>query len=285
LGRPTGGSENVQVSAYGGTVAMYCKPVSWSASGNDLTVPVNCLAQNGTPADSKFVILVVGSHALGASSPLGFLRSNGDTGVVTLDTAATTRNSAGGHVSVAHASEGLYAIQFDGLGIASGGGNGPVGTLATAGGQSPRHCHIVAYDLAAGGTTVGCERAGSGAGDAPFSLLWLTHGRPGKRYAFAWANNGFTNATYQPPGTNSASSGGTITAHRTATGVYDVVFAGLARPAGGTEIVLVSIFASQSAFCSVGSWSSGLADLTATVRCYNTAGAPTNALFNILVLE
>src|SRR6185436_4237743 len=97
--------------------------------------------------------------------------------------------------------------------------------------------------------------------------------------------NPYTNAAYQPPSTNSASSGGTITSRRTATGVFSVVFAGLARPAGATEIVLVSAFAGQGYYCGVDSWTSGASDLTATVKCFNPAGGvPVDGAFNILLI-
>ena len=83
------------------------------------------------------------------------------------------------------------------------------------------------------------------------------------------------------------SSGGTVTSRLTATGKYQVVFAGLARPPGATEIVLVSAFG-QHGFCNVTSWSnSGTNDLTANVACFDPMGRLNNAngAFNILVIQ
>jgi len=69
-----------------------------------------------------------------------------------------------------------------------------------------------------------------------------------------------------------------------------VAFAGLARPAGATEIVLVSAFggnsAAERAICTVGSWgNSGANDLAVTVNCVDRDGAAVNSRFDILVLQ
>jgi hypothetical protein len=285
LGRPAGGHDNVQVTGYGGAAANYCKPQQWDASGADLVVPVNCFFADGTPTDSKFTILVIGAHALGASTPLGFLLSLGDTGTVVLDSSAAARNSAGGHIFVGHANEGTYSIQFAGLGAQSGGAGGPVGLLVSPVGQGLRHCRLAAYVLEQGALSVMCTRLAGALGDSPFSLLWVTHGRPGLRYGYAFADQLGSIAAYQPVSALSAtSSGGAVTARRTGAGTYQVVFGGLARPAGATEIALVSAFGGND--CTVASWANtGATDLAVNVACWDRTGAASNAQFNILVVQ
>ncbi len=197
LGRHPGERDNVQVSGYG-TSGVYCKPQFWDASGADLVVPVGCFLPDGTPTDGRFTILVLGAHAFGASTPLGFAVPLGDTGTYFLDTAATARNSTGGHVGVSRTSEGVFSIGFTGLGPVSGGASGPVGFLVTPVGQGPRRCRVHAFDLPTGGLQVICTGTGEGLRDSPFSVLWLTKGRPGLRYGYAWANNASATNPYAP---------------------------------------------------------------------------------------
>lgn len=287
LGRTPGGHENVQVTGYGG-LPVYCKPAPWDASSADLVVQVNCVLRDATTADSKFTILAIGARPFGASTPLGFLFSNGDTGTVILDTAGTARNSGGGTIAVGHSADaaGSYSTLMVGLGPQSGGASGPVGLIVSGSGQGARRCHVDAYDLTAGGTAIGCNTAGGGPGDSQFSLLWFTRGRPGLRYGYAWANNAGSTVGYSPPPDVSAnSSGGAITSKRTGTGTYQIVFAGLAHAAGATEGVQVSAFGSPC-YCTLASWgNSGANDLVANVTCWDNLAAAANFQFNILIVQ
>jgi hypothetical protein len=286
LGRPAGGRDNVQVSAYSENSApVYCKPQMWDGTGADMVVPVGCRSYNAVPTDSKFTILVIGARVFGAATPLGFSVALGDANAI-LDTSVTARNSTGGQIQFGYISEGLYAENFVGLGQASGGPAGPVGALISPVGAGPRRCLLNGFDLVVGGFGIACETFNGGVGDTPFSTLWFTRGRPGFRYGYAFAANPGATSPYAPsPEFRSSSSGGTITSRATATGKYQVVFAGLARPPGGTEIVLVSAFG-QHGFCNVSSWgNSGTNDLTANVACWSPSGGATNSLFNILVIQ
>jgi hypothetical protein len=284
LGRPPGGHDNVQVTGYGG-VAIYCKPALWDASSADLVVQVNCVLRDATTADSKFEILVIGARPFGASTPLGFLLSNGDTGYVTLDSAGTARNSAGGSIVTAQTSDGVHVAQMNGLGQQSGGA-GPIGLIVSGAGAGARRCHPDAYDLAAGGVEVVCNTAGGGIGDSPFSLLWFTRGRPGLRYGYAWANNANNVTGYPPsPDLSANSSGGAITSKKTGTGTYQIVFAGLAHAAGATESVQVSAFGSPG-YCTLASWAnSGANDLAVNITCWDNLAAPASFFFTILIVQ
>jgi hypothetical protein len=69
--------------------------------------------------------------------------------------------------------------------------------------------------------------------------------------------------------------------------MYQVVFAGLARPPGAAEIVLVSGFG-QHGFCNIPSWAnSGTNDLSVNVTCFDPMGQPDNAngAFHILLIQ
>jgi hypothetical protein len=101
------------------------------------------------------------------------------------------------------------------------------------------------------------------------------------------ANNTGNTTGYTPARETSAnSSGGAITAKKTGTGTYQIVFAGLSRPAGATEGVQVSVFGPGAAFCTLASWGNiGANDLVANVGCWDTLDAPIDAIFNILIVQ
>jgi hypothetical protein len=287
LGRPPGGRDNVQVSAVG-TAPVYCKAKAWDATSADLVVNILCLTKAATTVDSKFTILAIGARAFGASTPLGFLLSSGDTTpAVNLDTAATAHNSAGGQVQVGHVSTGMFATAWIGLGAQSGGASGPVGLMVTGSGNTARRCQLDAYDLANAGTGITCRGAAGGLQDAAFSALWFTRGRPGLRYGYAWANNPSNTTGYAAQReVSSSSSGGPITAKRTATGTYQIVFAGLAHAAGASESVIVSSFGTGATYCTLVSWgNSGASDLVANVDCWDTSDNLADSLFLVLIVQ
>jgi len=287
LGRPPGGRDNVQVTGVAAG-AVYCKAQSWDATTADLVVKVACARKDASAADSKFTILVIGARAFGASTPLGFLLSTGDSVPSnSLDTATTSYNSSGGQIEYGRVTVGAFAANFVGLGALSGGASGPVGFIVSGSGANARRCQLNAYVLAQGATGVTCRGAGGGFADSPFSMLWFTRGRPGFRYAYAMANNTGNTTGYTPARETSAnSSGGAITAKKTGTGTYQIVFAGLARPAGATEGVQVSVFGPGAAFCTLASWGNiGANDLVANVGCWDTLDAPIDAIFNILIVQ
>ena len=286
LGRPPGGRDNVQVSAVG-TAPVYCKAKAWDASSADLVVNILCLDKNAFSVDSKFTILAIGARAFGASAPLGFLLSAVDTAAAEwLDTLATSYNSAGGHVELGHNVTGGYSTGWVGLGALSGGVSGPVGFMVTAADNTARRCQLNAYDLAQSGAGITCRGAAGGLANAGFSALWFTRGRPGLRYGYALLLAPSNTSGYSPTHDISASSsGGTITAKKTATGTYQIVFAGLAHAAGTSESVIVSSFGSGGTYCTLVSWGNNGNDLVATVDCWDTFDALADSQWMILIVQ
>ena len=285
LARTPGQRDIVQVSA-SGPAAAYCKPGTlWQNSGADMLVFVNCMASDGTgtQVDNPFTVLLVGSRAF-AASPRGFLLSLGDSGNVTFDTSATAFNSAGGLIATGSSSEGEYPMVFTGLGPASAGM--PVGMFASPVGGGGKHCRLGAYDLANSGLFVECAAILGAARNNAFAVLWMTKGRPGMRYGFALANNQATTDVATPAEVSGSSTGGTIVSKRTATGVYRVLFPGLARPAGTTDIVIVEEFGgSKIDVCSVLSWANSGNDLAVNVGCFKPDASSDNSAFTVLVVQ
>ena len=286
LGRAPGQRDNVQVSGYN-TTAVYCKPRVWDASGADLLVDVSCFTFNAVATDSRFTILALGARAFGRTTPTAFALVVPDTGTHILDSLATTRNSTGGNVIFGYVSEGAYAMDLKGL--ESAWAASPVAIQLTPVGQGPRRCSVIAVDPSVAGLGISCTRPGGAVGDSPFSMLWLQRGRPSMRFGFAWTNNENSQADYAPD-THYAlnSSGGAISARRTGVGQYRIVFAGLARQPGATEIVLVSppFLFGPPHICDITSWgNSGANDLAVTVSCFTVSGNPNNTRFDVVVLQ
>lgn len=288
LGRQPGQRDNVQVSAYS-TVFAYCKVKIWnaSASGPDLVVPVICLDVNGIPQDSRFTIMVVGAWAFGKTAPLAFALFQPDTAMFTrLDTLATTRNSSGGSVDVSYSGNGNYPVNLNGLGSAWSGA--PAALTVTTAVANAKRCRLTAYDRSNSAVQVTCNGLGGGGQTASWSLLWLQHGRPSMRFGFAWAtseSNTVDNTPFADFLINS--SGGTVKERKTALGQYHMVFAGLGRPAGASEIVLVSpLFTASDRICDILSWgNTGASDLFVDVACYDVGAAPVDSRFGVMIIQ
>jgi hypothetical protein len=74
------------------------------------------------------------------------------------------------------------------------------------------------------------------------------------------------------------STGGDITLNHSAVGVYSVTFAGLDIFPGHVQ---VTSYGTAVTWCKVGNWGG----TSATVRCFNAAGAPTNSPFTVAMIE
>jgi hypothetical protein len=286
LGRQPGQRDNVQVSAYN-SVPAYCKVDIWRTSGADLVVPVLCFDLDGNPADSRFTIMALGAWAFGKTAPLAFALYQPDTATfVRLDGSATARNSTGGHVDVTHSSEGTYPVGLGGLEAAWAGA--PAAMTISGAGTTLRRCRLTAYDRAHAALQVSCTSLGGGARDAAWSLVWLQRGRATMRFGFTWATSESATVEYTPIADFLInSSGGSVKARKTALGQYHVVFAGLGRPAGASETVLVSpLFTPTDRICDIVSWgNTGTSDLFVDVACYDPTGAPVDSRFGVMVIQ
>lgn len=104
-----------------------------------------------------------------------------------------------------------------------------------------------------------------------------------RRIGFAWAHNP-TSASYSPSATYAHnSSGGAVTATRSGAGQYRVTFDGLGGNGTAGGNVQVTAYGPGTEACKVYWWSSGSADFSADVRCFQPSGAPVDARYTILV--
>ncbi len=131
--------------------------------------------------------------------------------------------------------------------------------------------------LAAGGPITVSASAGGRTGTATVTV------RDDQRIGYAWADNN-ASASYTPSATYSFnSSGGTITATRSGTGVYSVRFAGLARADGQRENVQVTAY-SDPAYCNIAGWQNEGADLVVNILCFaTTTGSAIDSYYTVFV--
>jgi hypothetical protein len=284
LGRKAGQRDNVQVTAYGTAPGVHCKLLSWPNDGADLLVPVHCHqpGTGGPAVDARFTILVSGARAFDLSTPFGFAERLAATQNLVQDTSATSFNSVTARITFGRAGTGVYNFVFPGFAASSG----PRAFLATGVNQSDVRCRVQNYDLANNVLQAGCNGDDGAPTDARVSVMWFTRGRVGHRFGYASTNNlGAVSPPVDATFTLS-SSGGSVTSRRLGVGRWTVTFAGLGRPAGATEIALVSAFKDFDHSCSLVSWAnSGTADLTVTLQCFDASGAPFDGRFIVLVVE
>ena len=264
FGRAAGETETFIVTPYGPTRA-HCVAGFYTISGSSITVNVFCIDPvQGTGIDSRFTILAVGSNSLPARS--GFTYANNPFAPSYTPDPNFSYSSAGSAITIFHDSlPGNYRVNF-------GTGN-PAGSSYFVNSRlTPSQCQIGAWLPAT--ARVRCfDSFGGFAEDADYQVLQVGAGRPGQRIGYAFANRS-TVASYVPNTSFSHNSSGKgIRATRSrAVGRYAVTFIGLQRPAGQTETVQVTPFASVYTNCAVLSWTSLASALKANVECHDITG-------------
>lgn len=114
-------------------------------------------------------------------------------------------------------------------------------------------------------------------------------GRGANVLCYLWAHNGSSaiGAPFTPSPTYSYNaqnrSGGNIVT-RTGVGQYTVTCRGVGggAPWGPGGHVQVTAYGGDADYCKVVSWATGGADFSATVRCFNPAGALSDNQFDLL---
>ncbi|HEX6871475.1 MAG TPA: hypothetical protein VF163_10295 [Micromonosporaceae bacterium] len=113
----------------------------------------------------------------------------------------------------------------------------------------------------------------AGTGSASTAGAVVAEVAPIEGYVWGWqpANPNYIAST----GYEHNSAGGSVQITRSAVGTYQVRFAGMAGPGGAAH---VSAYGNNN-LCSVSSWGPSLGDEVINLRCFTTAGAPTDSRF------
>ena len=276
-----GSGGNVQVTAYG-SGASYCKSAGWWNSGSDLLAAVRCFGADGSPANARFDALFNRERITGASGTTSaYLWANWPTVADYAPAAAYSYNDTGAVNRVRRDSTGHYTVALPGIAGDS------ASVLVTAYGSTSDRCKTAGWYGVAGTmlVTVRCTDAAGSPADSTFNLSYTARGVPGldsshgedNAGAYAWANDS-ASASYAPHSSYAGNDlGGELRARRIATGVYKLDIP--RAVAVGSDTVLVTAYGMDSAHCKVGGWSRGSTKTTATVRCFDAAGSPSDARF------
>ena len=268
-------SSAVAVTAYGSTT-ISCSSITYSSSPTSTVVLVGCFDAAGQRmADSRFTIMVVGNQSV--PRPSAFVMSGGGAPVPPPNPAWSW--TSGNHpITVTHqAGAGEYDLLL-------GTGNTPRSAkLVTATSGGGTRCNNLT-DIV-GGLRIRCYDWAGVATNQGFSVVQIAGGRPGRRAGFAVANLP-TTASYTPATNRSFnSSGGAITASRSAVGRYQLNFVGLQKLAGHTEHVQVTSVGATLSTCNVVSWGNSGNGLRVLVECRNGVGQFTDSRYGVLVIE
>jgi hypothetical protein len=194
---------------------------------------------------------------------------------------ADAGNSTGGNVSVSRFTPGSYEIRFNGLTASSypEGGVTHVSPIAT----KARSCRVD-YTTATGSIdlliAVKCFRRNGDPADTRFALSYLATTDEQGTLGYLRTINGDNPLIWDEYYTfNSADQ--QVTATRSATGTYSVLFTGL-NTAGGS--VLVTSF-TPNGLCRAGAWNTVAQGVQVGVRCYNTAGSLSDGPFMVSFMD
>jgi hypothetical protein len=268
-------SSTATVTAYGSSTSA-CSLASYASSPGGTIARVSCFdAATGLPADSPFTILVVGNQSLPMSTAFAL---SGGTAPVPVPPPATSWTSGQLPITVTrNASPGDYNVN-----LGTGNTLRSAKLVSAAQGQNNR-CNVVQF--ISGGLQVRCYDRDGVASDQQFSVVQISGGRSGRRIGFAFANASSV-ASYTPITTTSFnSSGGPITATRTAVGRYAMNFTGLQKLPGHTEHVQVTGMGGELRTCNVVFWGNSADGLQVNVECRDRAGQLADARYEVLVIE
>jgi probable HAF family extracellular repeat protein len=272
----TGLSSAVAVTTYGSST-ITCSVVTYSSSSTSAVAKVACFdVVTKRLADSRFTVMIVGNQSVPA--PSAFVMSGGPSPVGEPNP-AWSWTTGGNPITVTHnAGPGDYKVL---LGTEDTPKGAKLITGTTGGGT---RCNY-AQDIP-GGLEVQCYDWTGAAMDQGFSVVQVAGGRPNRRIGFAIADQSTTDS--YTPSANSAfnSSGGEITATRSAIGQYTIEFAGLQKLSGHTEHVQVTPFGTTLSTCNVVNWNNSTSGgLKVRTECRNGAGEFMDSQYNVLVIE
>jgi hypothetical protein len=276
----TGRSETIIASPLG-TGSATCAVMGWGTSGPDIVATVACGSGAAARQDTPFTVLLLGSDMIGGRTAFARAHLAGATAPYA-PLPAVSHNPSGKGITITRTATGRYDVEFTGNGRVAGSLGEAV--LVSAFGDPSVVCQAEGWSTAKAIVSVRCSDALGTPRNAPFTVLVVEGGRRQARTGYTQVDcAGLAGCAVNPSLTYS--TGGQVSATRLSAGVYRVVFAGLGRPAGAVDAVLVSPVSAAS--CRVSDWANApnAGDLEVTVRCAGLGLSLSDAVFNLLVVE
>jgi hypothetical protein len=281
------GAHGTEVALATSAVAgVACNAALWSSAPADTTlqVHVSCAdVATGAYRDARFNVLVVGDASLPARS--AFALAEQPTATLYAPDAAYRYTSGPGALGVSRRGVGDWELR-----LGTGAPQGAIQLVNTFSGR--RVCKIAEYKSL--GPRVRCYGTDGQhePQDVQFQVLQAEHGRPGRRFGLAWADQPTRATPYAPHAAYVRnSSGGAVRVARAGVGAYAVRFEGLQRPGPlRREHVQLTAFGPGFSSCTLGGVrddppSSTPAALVVDVRCTDQHGQLADSRFNVMVIE
>ncbi|MDI1437477.1 hypothetical protein [Polyangium sorediatum] len=192
-----------------------------------------------------------------------------------------SRNSSGGSNTITHQGTGSYLVQLQGVGVP---GNEPFAgghVQVTAYGSGAERCKP-SFWIHIGGNVnvdVNCFTAGGEAVDTRFSIAYVRKSGTGFSHeAYVRANEATTSAYTPDLRFQFNSTGANNTVARLGAGRYTVTLPGQTAVGGTVE---VTAYGAGSDHCKVASWTQLGDDMVVSVRCFDSAGALSDSMFDL----
>jgi hypothetical protein len=258
---------------------VWCQVLTFGVSGADEAIAVGCYRAGGVPVDTNFSISFNGSTGNPPPAPelgkFGYVDARADGSLV------TAYNSFGLRNTVTPAGTGAYRVRLSGLGSATGVRRG--GLMVNAVNlSSPVRCKVAYWTTtsAAQDVLVVCHDPAGIRTDTRFTLTF--HDQPRWGDQFPWPQFGYV-WRQGPTGSdqtnfNSVLGPGGIRVNNSPTGQPTVE---LPQLVATPDTVQLAAFGASADFCTiVDRWvHAGIATFVPGIRCYTTAGAPSEPSF------
>ena len=263
-----GSGWSVLATGYGNDDTNYCNVAGWDSN----VVSVNCFNPFGGPSDTdNFTVLAISNQN---DKQIAYTFANLPTTASYTPAAAYSYNP-GGTTTVSRSGKGVYSVFFNGL-------NGSGGTVQINAYGSSANCNSAGW----GGSLQAIVKCYDPAGnpvDSKFVIAVVPAGVSPTGLAYSLANQDSA-ASYTPAVSSTYNpTGKPVGIVRKSIGQYEVTFAGLnaAHVPGGNLRVTANV---STARCKVGWTFNEASSLIAKVYCFDIAGNPVDAEYQVLAL-
>jgi hypothetical protein len=282
-----GSGGNVQVTAY--SPGAYCKVLSWSSSGDDVSANVRCFGYDGTPQDSRYVALFNRNTFEGFADAHGteaYVWSQSDTYPASTPASATfSTNNSGDANTIKQDGTGDYEVVLPSVDITD------ASVLVTAYGSGNARCQVKNWSKTGSSVHVSvyCTTPQGAPTNSRFTLSYTGGGVPGRvalggiSGAYAWAEQPLA-ADYTPTTSYQGNDmRGSLKIERKGVGHYNVAVPH-ANTTVASDAVLVTAYGATGHQCLVNNWLRVADKTDAVVRCYKGNGDPVDTQFTFSYL-
>lgn len=187
-------------------------------------------------------------------------------------------NSAGAVNDITRSGTGRYSVRLPDLGVNEG-------TVTVTSYNTSARCKTTgwgSFDLVDQVVGVACDDSTGNPVDAAYSVAFQRVDAGEGVRAYVWANDPAA-AQYDPaPSYQHNSTGATNSISRSGVGQYRVLLPGLSSTGGHVQ---VTAYGGGTGYCKVQTWNDSGADEVVDVRCFDSAGNPSDEQFTMVFVD